>query len=169
MSVVTPYRSQCVLLREMLDEDVEVNTVDSYQGREADVMVVCTVRSRALGFIDDRRRLNVAITRAKHGLVVIGHDKLLRKGESWGKWCDWAVTGPLGDLSIPASVLLSKLTTATPTLPTRPTPTLPTPPAPSPAPPAAEEAEEAAQEAARAPPAPSSPTSAPAPPQQDAL
>lgn len=69
MSVVTPYRSQCALLREMLGGSVEVNTVDSYQGREADIMVVCTVRSDRKGFIDDHRRINVAITRARHGLV----------------------------------------------------------------------------------------------------
>jgi hypothetical protein len=81
VSVVTPYRSQCALLRELLGEGVEVNTVDSYQGRETDIMVVCTVRSDGMGFIDDHRRLNVAITRARHGLV-----RVLREGSRRGGW-----------------------------------------------------------------------------------
>ena len=52
---------------------VEVNTVDSYQGREKDVIVFSTAATRNLGFAEDPNRLNVAFTRAKKKLIVLAN------------------------------------------------------------------------------------------------
>ena len=58
---------------------VVVNTVDGYQGSERDVIIISCVRSGAgIGFLQDRQRLNVALTRAKHCLVLIGDMQNLR-------------------------------------------------------------------------------------------
>ena len=62
-----------------------IHSVDSYQGKEADVIILTTVRTENLGFWSDYRRLNVAMTRAKHVLRIIGCV------DSWEK-------GPLNDL-----------------------------------------------------------------------
>jgi superfamily I DNA and/or RNA helicase len=63
-----------------LNPSWQVNTVDSFQGREADFIVISTVRSRKLGFADDPKRINVALTRARHGIVVVGHGPTLETG-----------------------------------------------------------------------------------------
>lgn len=79
IAVQSPYVAQVQLLRERLDElpeaaGVEVATIDSFQGREADAVIISMVRSNtlgAVGFLGDSRRMNVAITRAcKHVAVV---------------------------------------------------------------------------------------------------
>ena len=75
--VITPYRAQVRLLRESLEslnkkEHIEVATVDSFQGQEADIVIVSTVRTHRVGFVDCDERLNVALTRAKFILRVVG-------------------------------------------------------------------------------------------------
>jgi superfamily I DNA and/or RNA helicase len=57
--------------------------VDAYQGREKDIIIISTVRSQNLGFLRDYRRMNVAITRAKHFLWVVGNKNCLEKDENW--------------------------------------------------------------------------------------
>jgi hypothetical protein len=79
LAVITPYDAQARLLRELLP-GVEIGTVDGFQGREKEAIVVDLVRSNpdgALGFLADRRRLNVALTRARRQLVVVGDSATL--------------------------------------------------------------------------------------------
>lgn len=75
----SPYVAQVQLLRERLDElpeadGVEIATIDSFQGREADAVIISMVRSNtlgAVGFLGDSRRTNVAITRARKHVAVV--------------------------------------------------------------------------------------------------
>ena len=72
---------------------IEVKTVDGYQGREKEVIVFSCVRSNSegrIGFLSDPRRLNVALTRAKRGLIVIGDPSTLREDENWSAWLEHA-------------------------------------------------------------------------------
>lgn len=71
-------------------ERVEVNTVDSFQGREKDIVIVSCVRAREprnlagdIGFVSSLQRLNVALTRAKESLIVCGHFQTLQMNETW--------------------------------------------------------------------------------------
>ena len=77
--IIAPYQAQCDLLRKM-NNNLNVHTLDSFQGREADMIILCTVRTTTLGFWDDERRLNVGLTRAKHVLRVIGNTKVWTSG-----------------------------------------------------------------------------------------
>tara|TARA_B100001750_G_scaffold231987_1_gene230668 strand:- start:1132 stop:3150 length:2019 start_codon:yes stop_codon:yes gene_type:complete len=104
IGVVTPYSGQVRLLNDLFEaaggreqheryHGLEIKTVDGYQGREKDVIVLSAVRANEageMGFLTDRRRLNVAITRARRGLIVLGHPRTLRNDSSWASWCDWA-------------------------------------------------------------------------------
>ena len=74
IGVITPYEAQTSLIKAMLQSeslgDVEAANFDAFQGREHEVIVVSFVRSNSggrLGHVDDGRRLNVALTRAKRG------------------------------------------------------------------------------------------------------
>src|SRR5947208_2562629 len=79
IAVIAPYDAQVQRLRQMLparvDQGLEVDTVDGFQGREKEAVVVTLVRSNKdgeVGFLADIRRMNVALTRARKKLVVIG-------------------------------------------------------------------------------------------------
>lgn len=68
--VISPYQAQT---RELLSVGINhVHTIDSFQGQEADAVVISVVRNREIGFWSDYRRLNVALTRAKHCLRIVG-------------------------------------------------------------------------------------------------
>jgi superfamily I DNA and/or RNA helicase len=93
IGVITPYRDQLRIIRQNLDRiphlarAVEVNTVDGFQGREKDIIILSAVRANArgeVGFLTDHRRLNVAVTRAKKMLVICGCASTLRRGDE--KW-----------------------------------------------------------------------------------
>ncbi|WUR03546.1 DNA-binding protein SMUBP-2 [Vairimorpha necatrix] len=89
IGIITPYSAQASLLKNFLDEDVEVKTVDGFQGREKDFIILSLVRSNNFGdfgFLDDFKRLNVAITRSKKGLIVIGDSQNFRKSEIFTKF-----------------------------------------------------------------------------------
>lgn len=78
--------------------DVLVVSVDGYQAQEADMVIVVTTRSKAregtLGesseFLKDSRRATVALSRARHGLVLIGDVDVLREGSVWGRFLEKA-------------------------------------------------------------------------------
>ncbi|MFP2930467.1 AAA domain-containing protein, partial [Pyxidicoccus sp. 3LG] len=83
LAVITPYSAQAHRLRERVEAlhpEVEVDTVDAFQGREKDAILVSLTRSNGegqLGFLNDLRRINVAITRARRHLFVVGDSATL--------------------------------------------------------------------------------------------
>ncbi|POV96588.1 hypothetical protein PSHT_15050 [Puccinia striiformis] len=126
IGIVTPYegqRSYIVTymqtngsLKKELYKDIEVASVDAFQGREKDYIILSCVRSndhQGIGFLNDPRRLNVALTRAKYGVVVLGNPKVLSKHALWHflltayKEKSCLVEGPLNNLQ-PSLVQLSK-------------------------------------------------------------
>ena len=107
VGVITPYSAQVQLIQSMVNSDeniqsllkrtkvsVEVNSVDGYQGRERDIIIFSAVRSNKegnIGFLRDWRRLNVALTRAKSGLVLLGDlDTLAEADSNWSDLRKWA-------------------------------------------------------------------------------
>ena len=76
IAVIAPYAAQVRLLRSLISiEGLEIDTVDGFQGREKEAVVISLVRSNAkgeIGFLADTRRMNVALTRARRKLIVIG-------------------------------------------------------------------------------------------------
>lgn len=98
VGVITPYDGQRALLRERLSqasiEQVEVNSIDGFQGREKEAILISSVRSNPsgeLGFLDDRQRLNVALTRAKQQLIWVGDSLSLSSSkwfEAWLSHCE---------------------------------------------------------------------------------
>lgn len=89
ITVLSQYAMQVSELRHKLvggNVKVDVETVDSFQGRESDIIIYSTVVANTgnrLGFLDDARRMNVAITRAKLGLILIGHKRTLTSNKLW--------------------------------------------------------------------------------------
>lgn len=89
IGVITPYEGQRAfvvqsmvyngVLHANLYQQIEVASVDAFQGREKDYIILTCVRSHGIGFLNDPRRLNVALTRAKYGLVIIGNPSRLGK------------------------------------------------------------------------------------------
>ena len=79
--IISPYQAQCKLLKQM-NNNLNIHTVDSFQGREADVVILTTVRSgNKIGFWEDYRRLNVGLTRARHVLRIVGNVETMIKQE----------------------------------------------------------------------------------------
>lgn len=93
---ITPYDGQRKYVQEHMRrsgplaasvyEAIEVNSVDAFQGREKEIILVSCVRSsetQGIGFLSDPRRLNVALTRARVGLVLLGNPRVLSKNPLW--------------------------------------------------------------------------------------
>lgn len=84
--VLTPYTRQAEALNRMLhsiSQMIEVSSIDGFQGREADIIIFVTVRCNAhceIGFLKDMRRVNVALTRARSALIVMGNRATLTGG-----------------------------------------------------------------------------------------
>lgn len=144
IGVITPYDGQRAHLSSVFQRqegpfdrryaEVEVASIDAFQGREKDVIILSCVRSNqhvGIGFLRDPRRLNVALTRARYGIVICGNAKVLarRDGDAAGRskvWCHLlshlkslgcVVEGPLNalrpcTLSLPSSSTGHYLTTA---------------------------------------------------------
>ncbi|KAG0235529.1 ATP-dependent helicase NAM7 [Actinomortierella wolfii] len=119
IGIITPYEGQRSYLvnymsfngamRKELYKEIEVASVDAFQGREKDYIIVSCVRSnehQGIGFLNDPRRLNVALTRARYGLVILGNPKVLSRHPLWHhllvhfKERDCLVEGPLNNLKI---------------------------------------------------------------------
>ncbi|KAF8077632.1 AAA domain-containing protein [Lyophyllum atratum] len=126
IGVVTPYEGQRSYivnymqfngsLKKDLYKEIEVASVDAFQGREKDYIILSCVRSnehQGIGFLNDPRRLNVALTRAKYGVVILGNPKVLSKHPLWHyllthyKEKNTLVEGPLNNLQ-PSLIQFSK-------------------------------------------------------------
>ena len=96
VAIITPYREQKALLMETFQAasavkqqkmvEVAIETVDSYQGRQVDIVILSCVRAGAaggLGFVNDVRRMNVAITRARRSLWILASLSTLRGSLEW--------------------------------------------------------------------------------------
>ncbi|KAF2502212.1 DNA-binding protein SMUBP-2 [Lophium mytilinum] len=91
IAIVTPYNAQLAVLSQLLKErypGIELGSVDGFQGREKEAVVVSLVRSNAeheVGFLGEKRRLNVAMTRPKRHLCVIGDSDTVGRGSPFLK------------------------------------------------------------------------------------
>ncbi|KAF3341615.1 helicase MAGATAMA 3 [Carex littledalei] len=92
VGVISPYAEQVKAIQGRLERylkheflTVKVRSIDGFQGGEADVILMSTVRSNRdgnIGFLSDKRRINVALTRAKHCLWILGNGSTLQKSKS---------------------------------------------------------------------------------------
>ncbi|KAI0063600.1 RdRP-domain-containing protein [Artomyces pyxidatus] len=100
ITVLSPYTKQRKLLHDTLPSTTPSFTIDSFQGRESDIIIYSTVRSNAsddIGFLEDARRLNVVWTRAKLALIVVGNRKTMTSGG--GLWS--RAIGSCSEVAIP--------------------------------------------------------------------
>ncbi|AFN83969.1 putative DNA helicase [Encephalitozoon romaleae SJ-2008] len=111
IGVITPYEGQrSYILNRIFGAEpgnLEISNVDGFQGREKDFIIVSLVRSnlyQGIGFVGDKRRMNVTLTRAKHGLVIIGNPTTLMKHDMWSNLLSFydkkglVMEGPLHNL-----------------------------------------------------------------------
>lgn len=117
LGVITPYEGQRSFLVQYMQhngsfhtklyQEIEVASVDAFQGREKDIIVFSCVRSnehQGIGFLNDPRRLNVALTRARYGIIIVGNPKVLSKQPIWNHLLSFykeqkvLIEGPLNNL-----------------------------------------------------------------------
>lgn len=117
IGIITPYEGQRAYLVQYMQyqgslhgklyQEIEVASVDAFQGREKDIIIMSCVRSnehQGIGFLNDPRRLNVALTRAKYGIIIAGNPKVLSKQPLWNHLLSFykeqkvLVEGPLTNL-----------------------------------------------------------------------
>ena len=98
IGIITPYKKQVRIIKEYMQKfypdkwkkDVEINTIDGFQGREKDLIIFSAVRSgNSIGFLSDVRRVNVAITRARFGLWIVGSRSCLDKNICWKNFIEF--------------------------------------------------------------------------------
>lgn len=105
VGIITPYSSQVRALRKRLRkvpalksdniarDRVEVASIDGFQGQEKELILFSAVRSNrrgSVGFLADWRRLNVMITRARRGLLIVGNMETLQQDPAWAQLIEWA-------------------------------------------------------------------------------
>ncbi len=91
--ILSPYSGQISYLRESLDKSIRCSTIDSFQGQEKEIVIISLVRSNAdqnIGFLSDYRRMNVAMTRAKEKLILIGDSATLGNDSFYSSFLDYA-------------------------------------------------------------------------------
>ncbi|XP_020791813.1 regulator of nonsense transcripts 1-like isoform X1 [Boleophthalmus pectinirostris] len=117
IGIITPYEGQRSYLVQYMQfsgslhtklyQQVEIASVDAFQGREKDFIILSCVRAnehQGIGFLNDPRRLNVALTRAKYGVIIVGNPKALSKQPLWNNLLNYykeqkvLVEGPLNNL-----------------------------------------------------------------------
>ncbi|KAF2757645.1 P-loop containing nucleoside triphosphate hydrolase protein [Pseudovirgaria hyperparasitica] len=100
--IMSPFSAQVKLLRKTIRENpyqlwgVNIGPTEAFQGLESRVVIICTTRSKkrfldqdvsfSKGLVNQPQRMNVALTRAKHGLIVLGNREILREDDSWKAW-----------------------------------------------------------------------------------
>ncbi|CAK9299184.1 unnamed protein product [Gordionus sp. m RMFG-2023] len=117
IGIITPYEGQRAYLAQYMQysgslnsklyQEIEVASVDAFQGREKDYIILSCVRAndhQGIGFLNDPRRLNVALTRAIYGIIIVGNAKVLAKQPLWNHLLNYykeqhcLVEGPLANL-----------------------------------------------------------------------
>ena len=89
IAILTPYIGQVHTIRQCLPKHFDVSTIDSFQGRERDVIIFSAVRCndrKEIGFLDDQYRVNVLLTRAKSCLIGVGSRDTLASSILWTEW-----------------------------------------------------------------------------------
>ncbi len=93
IAVIAPYAAQVRWLREnAIYDQLEIDTVDGFQGREKEAVVISLVRSNSIGeigFLSDARRMNVALTRAKRKLIIVGDSATLASSPFFQSLLAW--------------------------------------------------------------------------------
>jgi predicted DNA helicase len=95
VGVISPYRGQVRALSSLTASNINVQTVDSFQGSECDIIIISLVRSNSdgdIGFLKDTRRMNVAMTRARRKLVVIGDSATISNHAFYRDFIEYAET-----------------------------------------------------------------------------
>lgn len=102
IAIISPYREQVLHIQKYIDEDsllqampLSVNTIDGFQGQERDVVYISLVRSNTkseIGFLSDYRRMNVAMTRARKQLVVVGDSATIGNDHFYAAFLDYCET-----------------------------------------------------------------------------
>ena len=100
IAIISPYKQQTIYLNELdletnqliLNQNLQIHTIDSFQGQEKDVILISLVRSNSentIGFLSDYRRMNVALTRARKLLVVVGDSSTIGNDPFYKKFIDY--------------------------------------------------------------------------------
>lgn len=101
IAIISPYKAQVNLLKQIIthsnietkfQERIDINTVDSFQGRERDIIYISLVRSNndgKIGFLDDIRRMNVAMTRARKKLVIFGDSSTISRHPFYASFLEY--------------------------------------------------------------------------------
>ena len=99
IGIISPYREQVIYIQQEVETDPDlanydftINTIDGFQGQERDVIYISLVRSNEkgkIGFLGDYRRMNVAMTRAKMKLVIVGDSATIGNHHFYKNFLDY--------------------------------------------------------------------------------
>ena len=92
LAIISPYSGQVALAKEELNPKIRISTIDSFQGQEKQVVILMLVRSNpdaVIGFLRDYRRMNVALTRAKEKLIVIGDSSTIGNDKFYAQFLEY--------------------------------------------------------------------------------